>query len=318
MKPLSAAKPLYAAAVLILSFASTTLAGVDPTLLGLVMPDAKVLFGIQVEQSQASPFGQYLLSQMAPGADFDKLMAATGFDPRRDLRELLGATVDSQGGLILGRGVFQPARISAAAVLAGATSSSYQGVELLNSKGPGKSALVAFPDSSTVLIGDTAAVKAALDRRAASARFSGDLADKAKAVSAVNDAWFATLTPPGSLIPGPIAPNLNQLPLQAALQASGGVKFATTGVTLSAEVLARSSQDAQALVDIGKFLASLVQMNRDKNPEARKAATLADAANFSAVGSTATITVTLPEQQVEQLLMPAPPSASRARRIARN
>lgn len=310
-------KRLSIAAVLTVVLASSTFAGVDPSLLSLVMPDAKVLFGVQVDQAQASPFGQYILSEFNNGADFDKLIAVTGFDPRRDLHEVLGATVDGQNGLILGRGLFLPARIGAAAVLAGATSTSYQGIEILT--GPGQaSESFAFLDSSTVVFGQKAAVTAAIDRKATGTRFSGDLADKAKAVSASNDAWFATLTPPGSFIPGAVAQSFNQIPLQAALQASGGVKFATTGVTVSAEVLARSSQDAQSMVDVGKFLASLVQMNRDKNPGARKIATLADAAMFNATGSVATLTVTLPEQQVEELLMPPAPAGARARRIARH
>src|SRR5262249_30087231 len=37
-------------------------AAVDPTLLGLVMPDAVAVAGVQVEQGQASPFGRFLLS----------------------------------------------------------------------------------------------------------------------------------------------------------------------------------------------------------------------------------------------------------------
>ena len=45
---------------------ATAAAAVDPALLKLVMPDAKILSGIQVDQSAASPFGQYVLSQMQP------------------------------------------------------------------------------------------------------------------------------------------------------------------------------------------------------------------------------------------------------------
>ena len=43
--------------------APAALAGVDPALLALVPADAKLLVGIQVSQTQASPFGQYLLAQ---------------------------------------------------------------------------------------------------------------------------------------------------------------------------------------------------------------------------------------------------------------
>lgn len=309
-------KSLATAAVLF-GLAASAPAAVDPTLLTLVMPDAKILTGIQIDSAQASPFGQYLLSQIGSNADFDKIIAATGFDPRRDLREMLAATADGQSGLILGRGTFQPDRIAAAAVLAGAATSNYRGIEVLSNAGNSKPGSIAFLDTSTVAIGNTDAVKAAIDRRIAGTAYSGPLGDKANAVSAVNDAWFATVTPPSSLLSGAAVPNLNQIPLDAAQQVSGGVKFAASGVTLSAEVVARSNQDAQALVDVGKFVAGLVQTNRNTNPGATKAATLADAASFSANGSTAVVTISLPEQQVEQLFMPARPSgAGRARRIA--
>jgi len=42
--------------------AVNALAAVDPGLLNLVMPDAKFLAGVRVDQSEASPFGQFLLA----------------------------------------------------------------------------------------------------------------------------------------------------------------------------------------------------------------------------------------------------------------
>src|SRR5712691_10092239 len=117
-------------AVLLLLAAATAMAAVDPGLLGLVMPEAKILSGIQVDQSEASPFGQYVLSQMQADPGFSKFVTATGFDPRRDLREILTAhTGDpyaaSHATLILARGAFQPAAIVSAAVTAGGTVTSY-------------------------------------------------------------------------------------------------------------------------------------------------------------------------------------------------
>src|ERR1700676_3734489 len=84
---------LFLTGMALMAGAATAMAGVDPGLLNLVMPDAKILTGIQVDQSQASPFGQYVLSQMQfndPG--FQKFMTVTGFDPRSDLHEILAAT----------------------------------------------------------------------------------------------------------------------------------------------------------------------------------------------------------------------------------
>ena len=68
----------------------------DPQLVGLVMPDAQVLAGVNVEQAKVTPFGQYVLSQIRTSdPQFQELIALTGFDPTRDVREVL---VASNGG----------------------------------------------------------------------------------------------------------------------------------------------------------------------------------------------------------------------------
>ncbi len=307
--------------------ASTAFAAADPALLGLAMPGATAVSGVRVDQVESSPFGQYLLSQV-PAADpnLDRIIAATGFDPRRDLHEIVAAAAGPGNALVIGRGSFQPGRISSAAILAGATSANYNGVDILTGKraaapANGKEAApgaVAFLDAFTVLLGPVDAVKAAIDRHHAGTTFSGPLAQSAMQVSAGNDAWFVSSSP-ASFMNGKLPDqNLGNLgnALQAVLQTSGGVKFAPSGVTVSIAAVARSAQDAQSLVDVARFLASLVQVNRDKNPGASKIATLADAATFSASGSVASVSVSLPEAQIEQLLKPDH-AGPRTRRVAR-
>src|ERR1035438_8027214 len=80
----------------------------DSQLLGLVMPDAKVLAGVNVDQAKGSPFGLYLLTQMQSDntALLQALIALSGFDPTRDVHELLAATNGAPGdktpvGLVL-------------------------------------------------------------------------------------------------------------------------------------------------------------------------------------------------------------------------
>ena len=58
MKP-----PTLTVATLIAVFAGLAPAA-DPQLVNLVMPDAQVLAGINVDQAKTTPFGQYLLSQI--------------------------------------------------------------------------------------------------------------------------------------------------------------------------------------------------------------------------------------------------------------
>src|SRR5262245_49300492 len=124
----------------------------DPQLLSLVMPDAKVLAGVNVEQAKGTQFGQYILNQIqSHDAEMQKLIAATGFDPRRDVREVLVASngsAQSQTGLALARGNFDVAKITATATAHGVSTESYSGVTILQdqkSKHPGA---IAFLDST--------------------------------------------------------------------------------------------------------------------------------------------------------------------------
>src|SRR5215467_11736565 len=102
---------------------SGVLSAADPQLLNLVMPDAKVLAGVNVEQAKGTQFGQYVLNQLQThDTEMQKLIAATGFDPRRDVREVLVASdgaPQSKRGLALARGNFDIAKITATATAHG-------------------------------------------------------------------------------------------------------------------------------------------------------------------------------------------------------
>ena len=299
--------------------AATAFAAVDPDLLGLVMPDAQAVSGVQVDSVRSSPFGQYVISQIQIDPGLNQIMTATGFDPRRDLRELVAAHSTPQSGLVIGRGTFQPTLISNAAVQGGAVSTNYRGFVILTGKGTNQTGAAAFLDNTTttVLLGDIASVKAAIDRHIAGTAFSGPLAQTAMQVSANNDIWFAANQSPATFFSGSTPnPGMNNLAnaFQAIQQMSGGVKFASSGVTVGVALVARSPQDAQSIVDVGKFFASMVQTNSSQSPGAATAATFAQAATFVANGSVATLTLSLPEPQLEQLLMPS--STAKTRRAS--
>ena len=108
-------------ATLFTAFAGA-LSAADPQLLNLVMPDAKVLAGVNVEQAKGTQFGQFVLNQMQTHeTELQQLVTLTGFDPRRDVRELLVAsdgTPDGKTGLAVAKGTFDVAKISALAATA--------------------------------------------------------------------------------------------------------------------------------------------------------------------------------------------------------
>src|SRR5277367_3094132 len=111
------AASLFAASFFTASFFTPSAFAADPELMNLVMPDAKILAGANATTTKISPFGQFVLSKIALlGEEPQKFIAATGFDPLRDVSEVLAATAAdpaSHSGLLLVRGTFNVDKISA-------------------------------------------------------------------------------------------------------------------------------------------------------------------------------------------------------------
>lgn len=296
----------------LLPLATAGATGVTPALLNLVMPDATVVSGMNVDQSLQSPFGQYILTQMQfSDQGFLQFMTATGFDPRKDLHEIVAASPATSSGvhtaLIVGRGTFNPAMVIGAATTQGGTVTNYKGYNLI---GPpagqtGQSVALTFLDGATAAMGDLASVQGAIDRKIAKATYSGSLAATAVQVSAVNSAWFATNAPLADFMSsrpaGTLGPMSQNGLVQAIQSASGGVQFGTTAITLSADATTASPQNAQSIVDVLKFFVSMIAGNANTSPNVQS---IASSAQFAVNGSTAHISLALPEAQVEQLLMP--------------
>ncbi len=287
-------------------------AGADPALLSLAPANSKVLVGVQVNQVKAAPFGQYLVSQIQLDAKAEKALEALGFDPRRDLTELLVASDGVSSGLLMGRGSFHPEKLSASASAAGLVGATYRGVQVLDSKSPGgtPSGSIAFLDKSTVISGDSVAVRAAIDRHAAAEAFSGTLAARARQISSANDVWIASLQAPAEALAG-LANNSQIKPLanvlQSALQLSAGLRFTASDVTLSAEILTKSADDAQQMAALLRLLASLAQSSSSHGSDGAgsgRGGLGAGAAQITTSGPVAILTVSVPEKQLEQLFTP--------------
>lgn len=304
-------KPLLCAALM----QSIALAA-DPSLLSLVMPDAKVIAGARVDQAKNSPFGMYVLAHLQlDDPDFIKFVAATGFDPRRDVREILVASnspeYDPSHWLVLAKGTFDPGRIEGLAQASGGTVVKHHGISILSGTGgngdlkTGQGA-IAFLDSSTAVMSDVAGVEGAIDRRRANNRaISIKLAAKVRQVSTNYDFWFTTLVPLAEFAAAMPDPNISNAMkgnlLGAIQQTSGGVKFGET-VQLYAEAVTRSPEDAAALVDVVKFIAGLIQTNRKKDTTVAQVSTLLDGLQTNIQGNVMTMTLAIPEAILEQMM----------------
>lgn len=288
-------------------------------MLNLVMPDAKVLAGINVQQAMASPFGQYVLSLIEPqNQQLQGLTTLTGFDPRRDVTELLVASSGAPAhttGLILARGNFDPGKISAAAALAGAATESYAGFTILEPKPKPPAAgtasatappamALAFLDSTLAVMGDVPGVKAAIDRLQTPSILPAALLTQVNQWSLSQDAWVVDSAPLSSLkLPAgaPKLPGGAQITaFQAVQQGAGGVKFGST-VVVTAQAQTDTPQDATAAAGILQFVANLAQAQATQNPAG---AALLKTMSVTAQGTALNIALSLPEAQLQQLFAP--------------
>jgi len=306
------------------SAALSAAAAADPQLLNMVMPDAKVMAGVNVEQAKTSPFGQYVLQQIQPNDQhLQDLLTLTGFDPRRDVNELLVASPGDNNpktGLALARGSFDLNKITAAARAGGGTVETYSRATLVTD--PKKEHSLGFVDNTLVAAGTVDTVKAALDRRTqTTAAIDAVLATKVNQLSNSQDAWLVTLVPPSSLHPPhPNHPPAGATPqpnpvlangavLQTIQQLTGGIKFGTN-VVINAEALTPTQQDATSLAGVLQFLANMALTQSNGNADV---AALVQSLKVMTTGTSVQASLSLPSEQFEGLVQPKPHARFRQR-----
>jgi hypothetical protein len=280
----------------------------DQQLLNLVMPDAKVVAGVNVDQAKASPFGQYLVSQAQsqPQQGVQTLETLTGLDPTRDVSELLMAsdasgTQGTRQGLVLARGTFAPATITAAATAAGAVTEAYGGLTII--EGPKGQGAIAFLIPGYVAIGDIANVKGAVDRLKSPSVLPGSLSAQISQLSTTQDAWVISTVPPSTLKPPAAAANIPGLganggnAFQNIVSAAAGVKFGTN-VVVTVQAEADNAQDAGTAAGVLQLLANLAKAQAAQNAQV---AALVQGLGVTTQGSLITVTLTVPEDQLRQL-----------------
>jgi len=293
----------------------------DQQLLNLVMPDVKVISGINVDQAKTTPFGQYLLAQITGQRqqNLQNLIELTGFDPTKDVSELLlasdtvgaGATPAAHRGLVLARGIFDSAKIAAAATKGGATPETYDGVTIIES--PKQQGGFAFLSATYVVAGDIANVKAALDRQKSPTSLPAPLATKIATWSTTEDAWVISTVPPSSLKPPATAPNIPGLganggaALQNIVDAAAGVKFGSS-VVVTAQAEADNAQDATSIGGALELLVSLAKMQASQNAQLGP---LVNGLNVTTAGTLVNVTLTVPEDQLQQFMTQPRPAARR-------
>lgn len=293
--------------------AATPCLAADASMLNLLMPDAKVVTGVDIERTRNSPFGQYFLKQFAgQESGLKKFTEMTGFDPRRDVFELIMASSESgaalssgTGGVVIARGTFDPAKLTQLAGVAGSAVTSYNGTQVVQTGGGknGENAAWAGFLGDFLVAGPQASVKAVIDRYRSAKKTDALLVSRIQAASSKHDAWFLT-----TMSPAAFAGNLDNPDMKGAMAGdlvqgiesiTAGVKFGAN-VIVSGEAMARSGKDASALVDVLRFFASMAQSNGAKGGPLG----LLDAVQLTADGRTVKFSLSTPEQEFEKLFVP--------------
>ncbi len=307
---------------LCLAGSASIFGAVDRGLLSLVPSDARIVTFVDANQARNSQFGQYLLKQTQAGdQNFEQFVQQTGFDPRHDLQSFMfessGPASDGTHGhwALLARGIFDQDRIQSLAKQKGATLQTYQGINILVTKGDRQQTAFAFPEVGLAVVGDLEAVQKVLTNSAPTS-LDPALNAEIERVSANNDAWFASSLG-GSFLGNHIKSETKEAPpqavqaLQSILESSGGIRFGST-IDLTFDALTRSPQDATSLADVVRFVASLLQMQRQKDPRAAILAGALDNMNLTTTADRLHLLIAIPEQSLEQLAELGPPNSRAA------
>jgi hypothetical protein len=232
-----------AQSLLVLLLAVRAVPAADAALTDFFPAGTKVVFGINVRKVAKSPLAQAGLTQamaqvqaQAAAADWLKLASLAGFDPLRDIDEVLVAT-NGEGqnppSLIVLSGRFDVARLAEGA-------RRYLDVPLLGGDKP-TDGVVALLNASTALAGDRPTVLATLDHLGNGTQIDAALAKRIAAARSRYDIWGLGDRPEGFVAPTPQA---------SALESIDRFQFGVSvshGLELGAEIHARSAKDAEQL-----------------------------------------------------------------------
>jgi hypothetical protein len=311
---------LLRTAVVILSCAAwvPAAAGGESSLVALAPAGSEVLVGIHLRQIVDSDFGKAVAAQLAgqSNGQLQGLVAVSGFDPMRDLDEILIAAPAKQNAtpLLLLRGRFDAAKLAQLAAMGGMKGADYHGVQVLARAGQqGGFSALAVLDPTLVVGGDEAGVRAFVDRR-------GGLAEAMKLQAAeaakTDDIWMVLHAAPAAFAPDAAGAGPAAEFLKSIQRASLGVKFGTD-IVVSFRAVTHNPQEAENLVTALRLLTGLAAASQKEHPQV---AELVKRLKLDTEGDAARLSLAIPEAEAETALRnamaktqpPAAPSPSPA------
>jgi hypothetical protein len=247
----------------------------DRTLVGLLPPNATSLVGVDVERLKRTPSWRLFEERHGNDRHFDEFVRETGFDPRRDVEELLVASTGEKQFTAVARGTFNVSALTQVIKQKKAIVENYRGYDLFGPEKANEPGRFCFLDSRTVLAGSRPEVLAAIDRKASggpSLLGNTSLLSRAQSISGAHQVW-AISDNPGQLVARhlPRNPNAQASNFARIFQSMRTTSFAldlTGGLDLRAQGVCQSAQDAKTLADAARGLVAFGRLSASqKEPE---------------------------------------------------
>jgi hypothetical protein len=262
----------------------------DVQLVDLLPSDAQIVVGVHVRTVVDSDLARNLTADLkGQAADWEKLLATSGFDPLHDLDEVLIASTGAgkkAPTLIVAHGTFDVAKLAPNA-------EEYHGVPLVVSRSKQAEGVYGFLDASTALAGDPEMVKAAIDRRGEPAHLDAALAAQVAEYREHYDVWAVVNRTEGltGYMPSTESP-------AAALNSIDHFQFGMSvkhGLELAAEAHARTAKDAEQLAATLQFLEA---MSKASQPAGSTGAKFA----FQNEGGTLKVSLAISEEDLKKAI----------------
>jgi hypothetical protein len=289
-----------ASRLLVLGAVCALLRGAEPSLLDYAMPDAQALLGIRIERLRQSKVAESLWKQ-GPGseAEMSELTRLTGFDPWRDLEEVLIATAGGSKptALLIARGSFAATDLAAAVRERAKRRENFQGVEIFLSGEPEEPMALAFLSDTVLVAGNPVNVRGAIGRRGRAGLPAGELRRRAEELSGRFDIWGYSIAPVRALAaraPKEKTAGILEGDVVKAIEEAGGGVRLDGGVEMEVKTVSRTEQDASNLANAVRFFTGLLQ--------ARDPASASYLRDLRVEGRTMLMSVRIPEAELTRLM----------------
>jgi len=247
-----------------------------------------MLAGIRMDAVRGTPLYQKFVANRSLPA-LDDFARESGFDPRRDVRELLIAS-NGKSAIIAARGAFSEQSVK------GSAKQSYAGARIYTLD-PGAVALI---DETTAVAGALPDVKAALDRRQTGGHAGSDgLLARARRIPRENQVW-SVATNFDNLLISRIPQAENAAGLLQSLESTTLALDLSDGIHGYLSGNCSSDEEAKSLGDSARGLIALARLGVPGKQ--RELLRLWDGIKVDQQQRTVKITVEVPEDLAEKLL----------------